>query len=66
MYFSVIRNRGQKKNAYIFKIAIIAIAIIMSKTILNVVFDINIVKNGRNIVLDIKDKIIYNFFKVAI
>jgi stage II sporulation protein P len=66
MYFSVIRNRGQKKNAYIFKIAIIAIAIIMSKTILNVVFDINIVKNGRNIVVDIKDKIIYNIFKVAI
>ena len=60
MYFSVIRNRGQKKNGYIFKIVIIVIAIIMSKTILNVVFDINIVKNGRNIVVDIKDKIIYN------
>ena len=70
MYFSFIRNRGQRKNAYRFKFVRIAIGIIIGfiflKSVLNMFSYVNIVNNGRDIVANIKDKIIYGVFKVVI
>ena len=66
MYFSFIRNRRQRKKTYIFKLAIIAVAFMLLKTVLTVIFNINIVENGMNIVGDAKDKIIYSVIKVAV
>lgn len=65
MYFSFIRNRRQRKKTYIFKLAIIAVAFMLLRTVLTVIFNINIVENGMNIVADAKDKIIYSALKVA-
>lgn len=66
MYFSFIRNRRQRKKTYIFKLAIIAVAFMLLRTVLTVIFNINIVENGMNIVSDAKDKIIYSVLKVAV
>lgn len=66
MYFSFIRNRRQRKKTYIFKLAIIAVAFMLLRTVLTVIFNINIVGNGMNIVADAKDKIIYSVLKVAV
>lgn len=66
MYFSFIRNRRQRKKTYIFKLAIIAVAFMLLRTVLTVIFKINIVENGMNIVADTKDKIIYSVLKVAV
>ncbi len=66
MYFSFIRNRRQRKKTYIFKLAIIAVAFMLLRTVLTVIFNINIVENGMNIVADAKDKIIYSVLKVAV
>lgn len=66
MYFSFIRNRRQRKKTYIFKFAIIAVAFMLLRTVLTVIFNINIVGNGMNIVADAKDKIIYSVLKVAV
>lgn len=66
MYFSFIRNRRQRKKTYIFKLAIIAVAFMLLRTVLTVIFNINIVENGMNIVADAKDKIIYSALKVAV
>lgn len=66
MYFSFIRNRRQRKKTYIFKLAIIAVAFMLLRTVLTVIFNINIVENGMNIVADTKDKIIYSVLKAAV
>ncbi|MBQ2982037.1 MAG: stage II sporulation protein P [Lachnospiraceae bacterium] len=66
MYFSFIRNRRQRKKTYIFKLAIIAVAFMLLRTVLTVIFNINIVENGMNIVADAKDKVIYSVLKVAV
>ena len=66
MYFSFIRNRRQRKKTYIFKLAIIAVAFMLLRTLLTVILNINIVGNGMNIVADAKDKIIYSMLKVAV